>query len=305
MARSIEVRLPLRCWSPSLHAFEPRRPKLLGHTLLRLTLLVLAGVAPALIGPEPLDAQRYQRRYSTVRPGDGLPDLPLGFTFCRLQYTSVRRDGSGSGWDTDFPEAEMNLLTRLPELTSTRVSEWSHGEPGYAVVRATDEELYQCPFLMATDVGELGFSSAEVLALRDYLNKGGFLWADDFWGNTGWHQFASEIRKVLPERTIEDLPEDHPLFSSLYAIRGGVPQIPSINRWRANGGQTSELGFASRNPSMRAIFDDHGRILVLITHNTDISDGWEREAYDSRYFYEFSSQAYAVAVNVLVWVLSH
>ncbi|MDX1568239.1 MAG: DUF4159 domain-containing protein, partial [Longimicrobiales bacterium] len=174
--------------------------------VLRLAVLVLAGVAPGLIGPEPLDAQRYQRRYSTVRPGDGLPDLPLGFTFCRLQYTSVRRDGSGSGWDTDFPEAEMNLLTRLPELTSTRVSEWSHGEPGYAVVRATDEDLYECPFLMATDVGELGFNGAEVTALREYLLKGGFLWADDFWGNTGWLQFSGQISRVLPDHEIVDLP---------------------------------------------------------------------------------------------------
>lgn len=270
----------------------------------RMALLFIFAVAGLLSTAEPAEAQRFQSRYSRVRLGDGLPDRPLGFTFCRLAYRSVRRDGSGSGWDTDFPEAEMNLLSRLPELTTTRVSEWSHGEPGYAIVRPTDPELYQCPFLMATDVGELGFDAEEGAAIRDYLLKGGFLWADDFWGSAAWRQFSTEIQRVLPDFSIVDLPPDHPLFSSLYRV-SDVPQIPSINRWRSNGGSTSELGFDSRNPSLRAILDDDGRILVLITHNTDISDGWEREAYDSRYFLEFSSRAYAVAMNVLVWVMSH
>ncbi len=271
---------------------------------MRVLLALLGAVFLASIWPPtPVHAQRSFGR-TRVRLGDGLPDRPGGFTFCRLAYFSTRRDSSGGGWDTDFPNADRNLPTRLGQLTPTPVSEWSHGEPGYAVVDATDPDLYRCAFIMATDVGELGLDPPEVDALRDYFLKGGFLWVDDFWGSSGWDHFAREIGQVLPEFPIVDLPLDHPLFSIVYTIPE-VPQIPSIGSWRRLGGGTSELGYDSQTPHMRAIMDDQGRILVLITHNTDISDGWEREAEDPQFFYLFSPDAYAIGVNVTVWVMTH
>jgi hypothetical protein len=264
--------------------------------------LILAATA-VVVHVTPAEAQRFGGMPSRVRVGGGLPDVLSGFTFCRLAYTSVRRDGSGNGWSTDFPEAERNVLTRLAELTTMHVSRWSHGEPGYAVVEATDPDIHKCPFIMATDVGELGFRLDEVDALRDYLAKGGFFWADDFWGSAGWAHFSDQIRRLFPDRPLVELTPDHPIFTQLYIIPK-VPQIPSINSWRGSG-STSELGRDSERPSMWAISDEDGRILVLVTHNTDISDGWEREAYDDRYFYLFSPEAYAVAVNVLLWAMSH
>jgi hypothetical protein len=263
-----------------------------------LAVAALATTAPT------VEAQRFGGMPSRVRLGSGLPDMPGSFTFCRLAYMSVRRDGSGNGWTTDFPEADRNFLTRIGELTTTRISRWSHGEPGYAVVSATDPDLFQCPFVMATDVGEIGFMPDEIDALRDYFAKGGFLWADDFWGTAAWNHFSEQMTRLLPEHALVELTPDHPLFTRLYIIKE-VPQIPSINSWRSSGGSTSELGRDSARPSMWAISDEDGRILVLVTHNTDISDGWEREAYSEQYFYEFSPAAYAVAVNVLLWVMSH
>ena len=88
---------------------------------------------------------------------------------------------------------------------------------------------------------------------------------------------------------IRDLPPDHPIFRMLYDVPA-LPQIPSINSWRGMGGGTSELGEDSAEPHIRAITDRQGRIMVLMTHNTDISDAWEREAADPRYFLEFSPQ---------------
>ncbi len=268
-----------------------------------LLLLVLA-VTWTLVDASPVEGQRWRRGYAAVRLGQGLPDRPGGFTFCRLAYASVRRDSSGSGWNTDFPQADRNLPTRLSQLTPTPVTSWSHGEPGYAIVRITDPEAYQCPFLMATDVGEIGFDEVEIETLRDFLFKGGFLWADDFWGSRGWAHFAREIAKVLPEFEIVDLPLDHALFNIVYDVPR-VPQIPSINSWRRLRGGTSELGADSATPHMRAIFDDAGRILVLITHNTDISDGWEREGEDAEFFYRFSPDAYAIGINVVLWMMTH
>jgi hypothetical protein len=268
------------------------------------TLLALGLVAALVADASPVDAQRFGGMPSRVRLGSGLPDVSSGFTYCRLAYMSVRRDGSGNGWTTDFPEADRNVLTRLPELTKIRVSRWSHGEPGYAVVTATDPDLYRCPFVMATDVGELGFSQDELEAFRDYLLKGGFFWADDFWGTQAWAHFSEQMRRLFPDRPLEELTPDHPIFNQLYEIPE-VPQIPSWNFWRSNGRATSELGRDSARPSMWAISDEEGRIVVLVTHNTDISDGWERERYDDNYFLLFSPPAYAVAVNVLLWAMSH
>ncbi len=278
----------------------------IGWGMRRLSLLVVLAITALLSLSPPAEAQRFWSRRSNarVRPGDGLPDIPGGFTFCRLVYSSVRRDGSGRGWDTDFPNADRNLPTRLGQLTPTPVSRWTHGEPGYAAVQITDPEALQCPFLYTTDVGELGFYPEEVAAMRDYLLKGGLLWVDDYWGSAAWDQFAREIQRAVPEHLIEELPLDHPLFSIVYEVPE-LPQVPSIQHWRSSGGGTSELGFDSATPHIRAIMDDRDRILVLMTHNTDIGDGWEREAEDPRFFYLFSPDSYAVGINIVVWLMTH
>jgi hypothetical protein len=194
-------------------------------------------------------------------------------------------------------------MIRLQQLTKLRGSRWSHGEEGFAVLEMGEPDIYKCPMLMATDVGELGFSTDDAAILRDYLLKGGFFWADDFWGSGGWNHFSSEIQRVLPEFPIVELDPEHPLFNQFYVIPE-VPQIPSANSWNSSG-STSEMGRDSQRASMWAMQDESGRILVLITHNTDISDGWERENWSSDYFYRFSPSAYAVVINVLLWTMSH
>jgi hypothetical protein len=101
---------------------------------------------------------------------------------CHLLYASVRRESNGSGWRTDYPWAQRNLLLRLSELTKTRVSWRDPGVPHVWLVQLTDPALFGCPFVMASDVGTIGLSPEEADGLRRYLQKGGFLWVDDFWG---------------------------------------------------------------------------------------------------------------------------
>jgi hypothetical protein len=267
---------------------------------------VVAALALLLLA-SPGEAQRFRGGgggYSSVRPGSGLPDVPGGFTLCRLAYDSYRGDESGDGWDTDYPNADRNLPTRLSELTPTPVARWTDGQPGHAIVRPMDPELFECPFLYATDVGELGFSPEEADAIRNFLLKGGTFWADDFWGSRAWVDFQREMAQVLPEYVFEEIPQDHPLFQIVYDILV-IPQIPSIQHWNRSGGGTSELGADSAVPSMRAIFDEEGQLLVIATHNTDISDGWEREAEDPRFFSLFSPDAYAIGINIAVWQMTH
>jgi hypothetical protein len=263
------------------------------RSVLVLALLLTAVTALAQFG-------RGGRGYPIIR---GLPDEPGGFTFCRLAFQTVRSDPSGSGWDIEYPRGEYNLMTRLSQLTHTRISKWGNGEPGHTVVVATDRELFQCPFLMMASPGTAGFNDTEAAQLRQYLLKGGFLWADDFWGNASWAHWEGEIGRILPEYQIVDLPLNHPIFSTFYWV-DEVPQIPSLNRWRP-GMSTSELGAESVTPHLRGIIDEEGRLLVVMTHNTDIADGWEREGDLESYFLLFSANAYAVGVNVAIWSMTH
>src|SRR5687768_17023906 len=207
---------------------------------------------------------------------NGVPERRTGFMFCRLQYESVMRFPSGYGWSTDYPRSDRNFMTRLPQITNAPTSKWNDGDVGHAVVRATDPNLYHCPFIFASDIGTAGLNTAEAQGLRSYLLKGGFLWVDDFWGGEAMENWAGQIGRVIPEFPIQTLTLAHPLFSTFYKIPK-VPQIPSIQSWYDTGGLTQERGFEPGDPHVRAIMDDRGRILVLMTHNTDIADGWERE----------------------------
>jgi hypothetical protein len=229
------------------------------------------------------------------------------FVVCRLMYTSVRREPSGGGWRTDYPYGEINLTIRFSELTRTPVSQSGGREPNHYVVRLTDDELFQCPFTMASDVGTIGLTDEEAERLRLYLLKGGFLWVDDFWGPLAWEQWTHEFSKVLPPEQfpIQDVPVDDPIFKSQFIVEK-VPQITNIQFWRmTRGRETSERGADSAVPHFRAVRDNHGRIMVVMTHNTDIADSWEREGEDPAFFYQFSPDGYAVGVNVLLHAMTH
>ena len=160
---------------------------------------------------------------------------------------------------------------------------------------------------MASDVGSLGFNDAEVQRLRLYLLKGGFLWVDDFWGTQAWRQWTGQIARVLPptEYPIEDVSSDDAILRSMFEVTE-IPQITNIQFWRGVGGQTtSERGVDSPHANLRAIRDRHGRIMVLMTHNTDVADSWEREGEDPGFFYQFSPHGYALGINVLLHAMTH
>jgi Domain of unknown function (DUF4159) len=244
-------------------------------------------------------SQRAALRYATMDDFDG------SFQFCRVVFRQAN-DGDGGNWSVDFPRADENLSIRLSELTKTPVSMDSDGLPKHLLLNLASPELFHCPFIMMTEVGSVYLNDAEVKGLREYLLKGGFLWADDFWGNWAWEVFQREMRKVLPPQTYPtvDLPIEHPIFHSLMGLNK-VPQVPSINFWLGSGGGTSERGLESATPHGRAILDEHQRVMVFITHNTDLGDSFEREGDSREYFLQFSVPGYALGVNVLLYALSH
>ena len=273
------------------------------HIAVIVALLVAALVAVA-------DAQRDGRR-RRVPEGIGAypPRYPPAdfedgtFMLCKLQYTSVRYEDMGIGWSTDYPYAGINLMIRLSEMTKTPVTKDERGEPTYWVVRLTDDALFRCPAIMGSDVGTMGLSDAEAERLRDYLLKGGFLWVDDFWGTPAWLQWSSEIHKALPEYQIFDITIEHPIRHMLYPI-DEVEQVTNINNWlRTNN--TSERGADSPHANFRGIADEKGRLMVVMTHNTDFGDSWERESESREFFERFSPKGYALGINVLLYSLTH
>jgi uncharacterized protein DUF4159 len=242
---------------------------------------------------------RQALRYATLEDFDG------SFQFCRIVFSGAG-NGDGGSWDVDFPRADENLSIRLSELTRTPVGMDKDDLPKHLLINLRQPELFRCPFIMMTEVGRLSLNEEEAANLRTYLLKGGFLWADDFWGEYAWEFFEGQMRRVFPAASypIVDLPMDHPLFHELMSVQH-FPQIPSINFWGGPGGRTSERGADSATPHARAILDDHKRIMVFITHNTDFGDAFEREGDNHEYFIEFSVPGYAVGVNALLYAMTH
>jgi hypothetical protein len=239
-------------------------------------------------------------RWPTIDNFDG------SFNYCRVFYTSDRREDGGSGWNTDYPGADNNFSVRLAELTRVHVRLDSEGQPDYVVVRLTDPLLFRCPMLYIEDSGTVRFSAEEALALRAYLLKGGFMTVDDFWGTAAWNQWADEIGRVLPpsEYPIFDIPIDHPIMHTLYEV-SEVEQVSSIQFWSRSGGSVSERGPDSAHVNFRGIQDAHGRLMVVMAHNTDIPDTWEREGESREYFDRFSPSGYALGVNIVLYGLTH
>lgn len=229
------------------------------------------------------------------------------FTFVRIEYDSYR-GGYGYGrrggaWLTDWPDADLNLSFRLQQLTSLRVN------PNPITMRLTDPRLFDYPFIYIVEPGSLVFTDGDVLALRKYLTNGGFLMVDDFWGDYEWDNFFREIKRVLPDKEPEELPLKHEIFHCVYNLKE-KPQIPSIGAaWAGKAeGITWERGHGGNTQTVhyKGIFDDKGRMMAFIGHNTDLGDGWEREGEDPWYFKEFSEKkAYPLGINVIVYAMTH
>lgn len=231
-----------------------------------------------------------------------------GFNFCRVMFQSDHREKQG--WGTDYPGADINFSVRLAELTKVQIKRTGEGEeemPDTVVVRLTDDALFNCPFTFMEDAGTARFNSLEIERLRDYLLKGGFLLVSDYHGPGAKEQFDEEIRKALPatQFPIVDLaPPDHAMWRTLFPV-ATLPQMASINTWRRTGDVFERWNEDREPPTARGITDAQGRILVVMVHNTDLPDPWEREGEDKDYFFRFSPEAYAVGIDILLYGMTH
>lgn len=261
-------------------------------------------------------AQRGRTRYSfsgngteTIVDRRGVPDWEVDpdfpddvFTFVRIRYNPYG-GGRGGKWATDYPDSDLNFSFRLQQLTSLKVN------PDPIVLELDDPKLFDYPFIYFCEPGGfwgngLDFTPDEAANLRRYLENGGFAMFDDFWGEEEWFAFYTEIKKVFPDREPVDLDIEHPIFNCVYDLqKTDNLQVPAIGV--ALGGRTYERPDA-QEVHYRAILDDEGRIMVMICHNTDLGDGWEREGENIDYFHNYSEKiAYPLGINIVFYAMTH
>lgn len=226
------------------------------------------------------------------------------FTFVRIRYSSGRggyRYRRG-GWATDYPDADLNLAYRLQQMTSMKV------HPDGVVLEIGDPELFRYPFIYIVEPGSLAFEEPEVPILRRYLLNGGFLMIDDFWGEAEWDNLESELKRVFPDRPIVDLPRKHPIFHCVFDIPDDRNlQCPAVDlgTYSQYNGVTWER-YDAKEVHIRGVYDDKGRLCVIICHNTDNGDGWEREGDNEYYFREFAEKkAYPLGINIIFYAMTH
>ncbi len=271
-----------------------------------IALILLISIATLAIG------QRWQRRFveGGIPARNGLPTWEIDktlpkdtFTFVRVIYDShsgrYGRVGGPQRWAIDYPDADINFSYRLKEMTSLNV------DPNGKTMRMTNPEIFNYPFLYIVEPGSLSFSEEERQNLRRHLLNGGFLMFDDFWGERDYENLYFELKQVFPEYEPQELELDHPIFNIVFPIKE-KPQIPNVgvgteHQWTGRTWESQD----SKTVHYKGIYDDKGRMMVLICHNTDLGDGWEREGDNIYYFKEFSEKrAYPLGINIVFYAMT-
>ncbi|MFT6618822.1 MAG: hypothetical protein ACJASX_001717 [Limisphaerales bacterium] len=221
------------------------------------------------------------------------------FTFVRIRYRSTRQNFR-THWSGDYPDADLNFSHRLQELTSLQVA------PEGLVFDLTDQTLLNYPFAYMSSPGRMYLSEDEALGLRRYVASGGFLMVDDFWGREHLENVEAEFSKVLPDLKPVNLPLSHPIFHIVYQLKE-KPQVPSIRAWSMGHKIEPWHGdMTDPDPHFMGYFNAQGRLMILLCHNNDLADGWEREGENIEYFRRYSEPwSYPMGINIVVYAMTH
>ena len=291
--------------------------RLSGVLLATLASLMLLGAVPASLWPPnqellPTDARNVGKRTSRKLQQPGTfrqymgweyedfpvpPDyqVPGEWVFTRFMYRAVpTRRGRMPNWTIDYPRSDRHLSEAVRRLT--RIQTRSAEEP---VAAEDGDDIYNWPWLYAVEVGHWDLTDLQAAKLRDYLKRGGFFMCDDFHGTWEWDTFVASMKRVFPDRPIVDLPNNDPIFHTVYDLddRYQVPGEQFVYTHRTY----EQDGFEAR---WRGIYDDKGRLMVAICHNMDLGDSWEH-ADNPEYPEQYSALGFRIGVNYLVYAMTH
>jgi hypothetical protein len=199
-----------------------------------------------------------------------------------------------SSWTTDYPRADRHFVQALRRLT--RVHARSVEQP----VNLDDgDDVYNWPWLYAVEVGHWSLTDDQAKKLREYLLRGGFFMCDDFWGENEWQIFLASMKRVFPDREVVDLPNDSAIFHVVYDLdeRYQIASQGSVNR-----GVSYKCSPCP--DKWRGIYDDHGRLMVAITYQSDVGDSWEW-ADSATYPADYAALGIRVGVNYILYSMTH
>jgi hypothetical protein len=254
----------------------------------------------------------FQKPFRVYRASEGYdtlalpPDyqVPGELVLGRLMFPSSGRGGGsggdwtqgGTNWTIDYPKGDRTFSVVLRRLTRIHVR--SVEQP----VNPDDrDDIHNWPYLHVSMPTTWYFSQQQAANIREHLLRGGVMMCDSFFGTQEWAGFERGIKMIFPDREIEELPDDDPIFHTVYDLtqKTQVGNFRSMDRegnhaYRADGSV----------PHWRAIRDDKGRIMVFITFNNDLGDSWQL-ADDPRYPAKFSDMGIRMGVNWVSYMLTH
>lgn len=206
-----------------------------------------------------------------------LPLLGLNPSVSRIGFARLQYDGGGD-WYND-PEVLPNLARYVNTALNTTLP------TDQTVVKAGDVKLFDSPFVYLTGHGNIRFSDREIQNLRDWMLRGGFLYADDDYGMD--QSFRREIKRIFPEYTLTELDGSFSLFTCFF----NFASLPKIHK------------HDEKRPQAFGIFDENGRLMVLYTFESNISDGWADPATHSDPP-EIREQALQFGTNIVYYLLT-
>jgi len=268
--------------------------------------VLIAGLAVAFLGTL-IAFQRPFRQYMGVEyrafvvPDDYKDKTE--WVFARLMFPPGPNDGYRgrfdgdwrqglSLWTQDYPRADRHFSEAVKRLTRI------HVRTAEQPVNLEDgDDVYDWPWIYAVQVGEWGLTAEQAKIMREYLLRGGFFMADDLHGTLEWQMFYERIKQVFPDRPIVEIPDNDPIFHTVYDLddRYQIPGAEHLDRgYKADG----------KGAHWRGIYDDKGRIMIAISVNSDVGDSWEW-ADSPEYPEKFSALGIRIGVNYIIYAMTH
>ena len=196
----------------------------------------------------------------------------IGIQIARLKYSG------GGDWYND-PSAEVNLLKFVEENTTIKVN------PEYVFVDVSSNDVFSYPILFITGHGNIVFSKEEVVRLREYIEKGGFLYIDDDYGLD--RAVRREFKKLYPSKSFYELPFDHEIYHIIYDFEYGPPKTHEHN---------------NKPPQGFGLFVNK-KLSVFYTYESNPSDGWaDKEAHNNSQ--NIREEALKFGTNIIVFALT-
>ncbi len=256
-------------------------------------------------GPESVATHRAKRAEPIDMPN--VPDWLANhkfekpeLRFARVKYSSNNTRLRGA-WATDYPDADLALAAQVESLTQLVVP-----NPG-TVIELTNSELRQFDILYLAEGGSLHLTADDSAALRKYLNDGGFLMLDDTVGDEALQNIQDQLKKVFPDKKLIELTIEHPIFHHVFDLKE-LPQSLCIHVYMRKVLPTSPASYwaiMDGDQVSSAKVNNDSKLSVLVCHNTDLGDGWERARESEDYKNDISAKiAFPMAINIIFHALS-